>query len=76
VTFPRGASLRMFLEEATPEECQLALSYLVWPDEAPDPRLVDEYVRRQLVPHSCPKRRQRASNPNRMGTSLEAAQSL
>jgi hypothetical protein len=40
-------SLRDFLAEATAPEAQLALSYLVWPEVAPDPRVVDEWVRRQ-----------------------------
>jgi hypothetical protein len=39
---------RDFLTEATAEEAQLALSYLVWPKQAPDPRLVDEWVRCQI----------------------------
>ena len=39
-------SLRYFMDGATQREAQLALSYLVWPKEAPDPRLVDEWVRR------------------------------
>jgi hypothetical protein len=39
-------NLRYFMVGATPREAQLALSYLVWPKEAPDPRLVDEWVRR------------------------------
>ena len=39
-------NLRYFMVGASPREAQLALSYLVWPKEAPDPRLVDEWVRR------------------------------
>jgi hypothetical protein len=35
--------LRWFLTDASPREAQLALSYLVWPGEVPDPRLVDEW---------------------------------
>jgi hypothetical protein len=31
-------NLRYFMVGATPREAQLALSYLVWPKEAPDPR--------------------------------------
>ena len=40
-------SLSKYLGEATSVEAQLALSYLVWPKDAPDPRAVDEWVRRQ-----------------------------
>jgi hypothetical protein len=43
---------RDFLTEATAEEAQLALSYLVWPKQAPDPRLVDEWVRCQISARS------------------------
>jgi len=35
--------------EATPAEAQLALSYLVWPEEAPLPSVVDEWVRSALA---------------------------
>ena len=28
------------------KDAQLVLSYIVWPDECPDPRLVDEWLRR------------------------------
>jgi hypothetical protein len=41
----RGAGMRKLLEEATSLEAQLALSYLIWPGEAPDPRVVDEWLR-------------------------------
>ena len=34
------------MDGATPREAQLALSYLVWPKECPDPRVVDEWLRR------------------------------
>jgi hypothetical protein len=39
-------SLSTFLSEATATEAQLALSYLVWPKDAPAPLAVDEWVRR------------------------------
>jgi hypothetical protein len=35
-----------FLAEATGPDAQLALSFIVWPGEAPDPRVVDEWLRR------------------------------
>jgi hypothetical protein len=28
------------------KDAQLVLSYIVWPNECPDPRLVDEWLRR------------------------------
>jgi hypothetical protein len=40
--------LRDLLAESTGPEAQLLLSYLVWPKEAPDPRVVDEWIRRTL----------------------------
>jgi hypothetical protein len=40
------AGLGKYLREATSVEAQLALSYLVWPKNAPTPRAVDEWVRR------------------------------
>jgi hypothetical protein len=39
--------LRWFLTDASPREAQLAPSYLVWPAEVPDPRVVDEWIQRQ-----------------------------
>jgi hypothetical protein len=39
--------LGKLLVEVTSLEAQLTLSYLVWPGEAPDPRVVDAWVRRQ-----------------------------
>jgi len=39
-------SLGRYLSEATSLEAQLALSYLVWPKNAPHPRTVDEWMRR------------------------------
>lgn len=49
VNTPLGAAnLRRLLEDASGEEAQLALSYIVWPGEAPDPRVVDEWLRREL----------------------------
>jgi hypothetical protein len=48
VKTPLGpVDIRELLHDATGEEAQLALSYLLWPDECPDPRLVDEWVRRE-----------------------------
>lgn len=35
------------LGELEGEEAQLVLSYLIWPGECPDPRVVDEWVRRE-----------------------------
>jgi hypothetical protein len=32
-----------YLADATSLEAQLALSYLVWPKDAPAPRVVDEW---------------------------------
>jgi hypothetical protein len=73
-------SLRKFMEGATSGEAQLALSYLIWPDEAPDPRLVDEWISRheraRAVPHSCPKRPQTPWIGLRMNTRPEVPQSL
>jgi hypothetical protein len=40
-------NLRYCMDGARPREAQLALSYLVWPKECPDPRVVDEWLRRQ-----------------------------
>ena len=37
------------LTEATPEQAQLLLATIVWPDGTPDPRLVDAWVRRRLA---------------------------
>jgi hypothetical protein len=42
----RGGGIGPYLADATGAEAQLALSFIVWPGEAPDPRLVDEWVRR------------------------------
>ena len=42
------------LKTATAAEAQLALSLIVWPNQAPDPRVVDEWVRR-LDAYSTPK---------------------
>jgi hypothetical protein len=33
------------LAESTAEEAQLILSLMIWPEAAPDPRVVDEWVR-------------------------------
>ena len=46
--------LRGLLKDATAAEAQLALSLIVWPSQAPDPRVVDEWVRR-LHAYSTPK---------------------
>lgn len=35
------------LAGASADEAQLLLSLLVWPEECPDPRVVDEWLRRQ-----------------------------
>ncbi len=45
---------RELLKTATAAEAQLALSLIVWPNQAPDPRVVDEWVRR-LDAYSTPK---------------------
>jgi hypothetical protein len=37
-----------------PEEAQLLLARLVWPDGVPDPWLVDEWVRSQPCPTHAP----------------------
>jgi hypothetical protein len=42
----RGGGIGPYLADATGPEAQLALSFIVWPGEAPDPRLVDEWLRR------------------------------
>ena len=42
----RGGGIGPYLADATGAEAQLALSFNVWPGEAPDPRLVDEWLRR------------------------------
>jgi hypothetical protein len=47
--------VRELLKDATASEAQLALSLIVWPKQAPDPRVVDEWVR--LHTYSTPKRR-------------------
>ena len=65
-----GGAIGDVLAAATSEDAQLLLSLLVWPEECPDPRLLDEWLRTHeisdlAVPHSCSKRRQRAGN--RMG---------
>ena len=44
-----GVTVATFLTEATSLEAQLALSYLVWPNGAPDPRVVDEWIRRHGI---------------------------
>ncbi len=44
-----GPGVGAFLAEATGLEAQLALSYLIWPGDAPAPRVVDEWLRRQVV---------------------------
>lgn len=36
------------LKDATAAEAQLALSLIVWPSQAPDPRVVGEWVVRRL----------------------------
>ena len=41
------------LADATAEEAQLVLSFIVWPGEAPDPRLVDAWVRREQGTGGC-----------------------
>jgi hypothetical protein len=41
---PAVAVACKLLAEATGFEAQLALSYRVWPGEAPDPRVVDEWL--------------------------------
>jgi hypothetical protein len=33
------------LRTLTPSDAQLLLSYLIWPRECPDPRLIDQFVR-------------------------------
>ena len=49
----RGGGIGPYLADATGPEAQLALSFIVWPGEAPDPRLVHEWVRGQIaVPRS------------------------
>ena len=49
----RGGGIGPYLAGATGPEAQLALSFIVWPGEAPDPRRVDEWVRREVaVPRS------------------------
>ena len=45
----RGGGIGPYLADATGLEAQLALSFIVWPGEAPDPRRVDEWVRRQVA---------------------------
>jgi hypothetical protein len=62
------------LAAASAHEAQLLLSLLVWPNECPDPRVVDEWLRRKAVPHSCPKRPRRASEAPCMATSVEVPQ--
>jgi hypothetical protein len=49
------------LRDANADEAQLALSLIVWLQEAPDPRIVDEWVRRELHAYSTPKRPETAS---------------
>jgi hypothetical protein len=41
----RSGGIGPFLADATGPEAQLALSFIVWPGEAPDPRMVDEWLR-------------------------------
>jgi hypothetical protein len=43
IRFPVGE----LLKDASAEEAQLVLSYLVWPRDAPDPRVVDKWLRRR-----------------------------
>jgi hypothetical protein len=42
----RRGAVGEVLADVTAEDAQLLLSLLVWPAEAPDPRVVDEWVRR------------------------------
>jgi hypothetical protein len=42
---PTPAALHEVLAEATGPEAQLLLSFYVWPQEVPDPRLVDKWMR-------------------------------
>lgn len=37
------------LADASADDAQLLLSLLVWPDECPDPRVVDEWLRREAA---------------------------
>jgi hypothetical protein len=37
------------LADASADDAQLLLSLLVWPDECPDPRVVDEWLRRRTT---------------------------
>jgi hypothetical protein len=39
------------LSLASADDAQLFLSLLVWPEECPDPRVVDEWLRRQDERH-------------------------
>ncbi len=55
----REPHLRELLKDATAAEAQLALSLIVWPSQAPDPRVVDAWVRR-LHAYSTPKRSETA----------------
>ena len=41
----RSGGIGPYLADATGREAQLALSFIVWPSEAPDPRVVDEWLR-------------------------------
>ena len=43
-------SLHVLLGDATGEEAQLALSLYVWPEDCPDPRVVDAWVRANCTP--------------------------
>jgi hypothetical protein len=43
----RGDVGKALADVPTPEDAQLLLSLLVWPEECPDPRVVDEWLRRQ-----------------------------
>lgn len=67
-------SLREFMAEATSREAQLALSYIVWPEEAPDPRLLDEWLRREeaglVTAASLGKGDRQATQPGRRNGSM------
>ena len=41
------ASVGKALAHASADDAQLILSLLVWPEACPDPRVVDEWMRRQ-----------------------------
>ena len=63
-------NLRSFMEGATQREAQLALSYMVWPEQAPDPRVVDAWLRQAVLP-GVPQEREAPNTPEPPGSTRQ-----